>query len=318
VITASACVFLQETYSVVLLERKAKRLRKETGNPNLRSKLTIQLSTKEHFKRAVIRPLKFLYASPIVFLLSLYISLIFGTMYLLLTTFAIVFEKQYGFKTGVVGLVYIGMSFPPVLSHQGALLTPKLPGLGVGLIIGLGVVGRTSDPIYRRLTKRNNGAPKPEFRLPSMMYSGPFVCISLFWYGWSAEKKAHWIVPIIGTVFFGPGMIGAFVSLISPAAHLRTVLLCKPLNQLTSMKMSVNTYVVDAYTRYAASAIAATTLLRSLFGALLPLAGPALYTHLGLGWGNSVLAFIALALVPIPWLFFAYGESLRKRFPIEL
>jgi len=272
VITASACVFLQETYSVVLLERKAKRLRKETGNPNLRSKLTIQLSTKEHFKRAVIRPLKFLYASPIVFLLSLYISLIFGTMYLLLTTFAIVFEKQYGFKTGVVGLVYIG--------------------LGVGLIIGLGVVGRTSDPIYRRLTKRNNGAPKPEFRLPSMMYSGPFVCISLFWYGWSAEKKAHWIVPIIGTVFFGPGMIGAF--------------------------MSVNTYVVDAYTRYAASAIAATTLLRSLFGALLPLAGPALYTHLGLGWGNSVLAFIALALVPIPWLFFAYGESLRKRFPIEL
>ena len=82
--------------------------------------------------------------------------------------------------------------------------------------------------------------------------------------------------------------------------------------------MSVNTYVVDAYTRYSASAIAATTLLRSLFGAFLPLAGPHLYQNLGLGWGNSVLGFIAFALVPIPWLFFAFGERLRKKFPIEL
>jgi hypothetical protein len=82
--------------------------------------------------------------------------------------------------------------------------------------------------------------------------------------------------------------------------------------------MSVNTYVVEAYTRYAASALAATTLLRSLLGAFLPLAGPALYQHLGLGWGNSVLGFIALALVPIPWLFFRYGEWLRKRWPVEL
>ena len=82
--------------------------------------------------------------------------------------------------------------------------------------------------------------------------------------------------------------------------------------------MSVNTYVVDAYTRYAASAIAATNILRSIVGAFLPLAGPKLYEKLGLGWGNSVLGFVALALVPIPWLFFAYGEGLRRRFPMEL
>ena len=174
-------------------------------------------------------------------------------MYLLLTTFAIVFERQYHFKTGVVGLVYIGISLSPAFGYYDTLLTLKLPGLGVGLMIGLGVVGRTSDPIYRRLKARNNGVGKPEFRLPSMMYSGPFVVICLFWYGWSADKKAHWIVPIIGTVFFGPGMIGAFVSLPCPTPHLCTYLCCEPLNQLMPMKMSVNTYVVDAYTRYAAS-----------------------------------------------------------------
>jgi hypothetical protein len=82
--------------------------------------------------------------------------------------------------------------------------------------------------------------------------------------------------------------------------------------------MSLQTYLVDAFTRYAASAIAANTVLRSLVGALLPLSGLRLYNKLGLGWGNSVLGFIALALVPVPVLFAIYGERIRKRYPISL
>jgi hypothetical protein len=82
--------------------------------------------------------------------------------------------------------------------------------------------------------------------------------------------------------------------------------------------MPAQLYLVDAFgTEAAASALAANTVLRSLFGALLPLAGPPLYSALGLGWGNSSLAFIALAFVPIPWLFFKYGEHLRNRFPVN-
>jgi hypothetical protein len=77
-------------------------------------------------------------------------------------------------------------------------------------------------------------------------------------------------------------------------------------------------YLVDIYPLYAASAIAATKVLQSLVGAVLPLAGPALYDRLGLGWGNSVLAFIALASIPIPWLFFQYGEKIRTRFEVRL
>ena len=67
--------------------------------------------------------------------------------------------------------------------------------------------------------------------------------------------------------------------------------------------MAMQTYLVDAFVRYAASAMAANTVLRSLLGGLLPLCGLKMYNVLGLGWGNSLLGFIALALVPIPILF---------------
>lgn len=80
------------------------------------------------------------------------------------------------------------------------------------------------------------------------------------------------------------------------------------------------TYLIDAYTIYAASVIAANTVLRSLLGALLPLAGPSMYKALGLGWGNSLLGFVALALVPLPFVFWRYGERIRTspRFAVKL
>lgn len=76
--------------------------------------------------------------------------------------------------------------------------------------------------------------------------------------------------------------------------------------------MTIQVYLVDVYTLYAASALAATNILRSLFGAFLPLAGAPLYERLGLGWGNSALGFIAVALIPVPFLFIKYGEAIRK------
>ena len=84
--------------------------------------------------------------------------------------------------------------------------------------------------------------------------------------------------------------------------------------------MTVSTYLVDAFTIYAASAMAANTVFRCLVCALLPLCGLQLYHSLGLGWGNSLLAFGALTMVPIPWGFYHYGERIRtsKRFQIEL
>ena len=124
-----------------------------------------------------------------------------------------------------------------------------------------------------------------------MVWTAPLIPIGLFWYGWSAKAQAHWIVPIIGSSFVGVGMIGSF--------------------------MPVQTYMIDAFTAYAASALAANTVLRSIFGAVLPLAGQSMYNKLGLGWGNSLLAFIALALCPIPWAFERWGETLRKKWDVK-
>jgi hypothetical protein len=76
-------------------------------------------------------------------------------------------------------------------------------------------------------------------------------------------------------------------------------------------------YLVHTYGRYSASAIAASKVLQSIGGAVLPLAGGPLYDRLGLGWGNSVVAFIALAFVPVPWLLFKYGGTLRKMGKVE-
>ncbi|KAG5927368.1 hypothetical protein E4U42_002311 [Claviceps africana] len=75
--------------------------------------------------------------------------------------------------------------------------------------------------------------------------------------------------------------------------------------------MTIQVYLVDAYTLYAASALAATSILRSVFGAFVPLAGGPLYENLGLGWGNSTLGFVALGLIPVPFLFMRYGEAIR-------
>ena len=71
-------------------------------------------------------------------------------------------------------------------------------------------------------------------------------------------------------------------------------------------------YLVDAYTVHAASVTAASTIFRCLLGAFFPLAGPAMYDTLGLGWGNSLLGFISIAFFPVPFILYFYGERLRN------
>ncbi|RPA94396.1 benomyl/methotrexate resistance protein [Choiromyces venosus 120613-1] len=270
-IAISTFVFLKETYAPTILEAKAARLRKSTGNQELRSKFASELPQREAFLRALVRPLKMLFLSPIVLALSVFMAIVYGYIYLLFTTFPTVFRETYGFTTGTVGLCYIG--------------------IGVGSLLGLLACGVLSDHILKSRAAASDET-KPEYRLVPMVYAAVCVPIGLFWYGWSAHEKTHYVAPIIGTAFVGAGMIGSFVP--------------------------ITTYIVDAFTIYAASALAANTVLRSVLGAALPLAGPSMYGALGLGWGNSLLAFIAVALLPVPIVFVRYGEKIRKRWEVQL
>lgn len=141
-----------------------------------------------------------LFLSPIVFLLSLYMAIIYGYLYLLFTAMSVVFEGQYHFSTGSVGLSYLGF--------------------GIGSALGLLLAGATSDRLAAFLKKKHGGELKPEYRLPPMAFASLLVPTGLFWFGWTAENHEHWILPIIGTGFLGTGMVLAFVSLILAAAGL--------------------------------------------------------------------------------------------------
>lgn len=184
---------MRETYAIVILNRKAIRLRKKTGNMDLISKTDAGLTPMVLFKRSLIRPTKLLLFSPIVLALSIFSALVFGLTYLLFTTFPSVFEEQYGFSSGVTGLSYLGLAF--------------------GMIFGVVLFSALSDKILKK--QAGGGEMKPEFRLPLMVYLMPVMPVGFFWYGWSAHEKVHWIVPIIGTMFIGVGSLFVVVS-ISP------------------------------------------------------------------------------------------------------
>jgi len=114
----------------------------------------------------------------------------YGYLYLLFTTITEVFEGNYGFSQGTVGLTYLG--------------------IGIGLFIGLGVFGVASDLILKK--KSAKGEMKPEYRLPPMIPGAMCIPLGMFWYGWSAEKHVFWLVPIVGTMFVGLGLLATFVS----------------------------------------------------------------------------------------------------------
>lgn len=162
--------------------------------------------------------------------------------------------------------------------------------LGVGFFLGSQTCAPLQDRIYRVLKKRNNGVGLPEFRAPLMVPGAVLVPIGLFIYGWSAQAQTHWIVPNIGASIFTAGTIICF--------------------------QCVQTYLVDAYPTYAASAVGATTVLRSLCAFGFPLWAPYLYARLGYGWGNSLLGFMGILLgCPAPFLLWKYGAILRRKSP---
>lgn len=191
--------------------------------------------------------------------------------------------------------------------------SPGIAGLNyisiaLGSFLGLCVCASVVDKVYKRLKEKNNGEGRPEFRTPFMFFGSMFVTVGLFWYGWSVQSRIHWIMPNLGIVIFS---IGVMVCL-----------------------QAMQTYTIDCYQRFAASAMAAAAILRSLAGFAFPLFAPYLYKALDygefvpvptndqyhdlasadflLGWGTSVLAFISIAIgIPAPIIFWMYGPKLR-------
>ncbi|KAJ9300976.1 hypothetical protein DTO271G3_2140 [Paecilomyces variotii] len=181
-----ALFLMRETHPKVLLERKAARLRATTGNPAFRSRLSHPLMPGQVLVQVLLGPCMLLIRSPILFIISLYVALVFGVMYLLFTTFTEVFEAQYGFHPSLSGLAYLG--------------------LGVALVASMMLFTLLNNRVQAARMKADGmQQPRPEHRLLLMIAFSPCVGLGLFLYGWTTNYRVHWIVPIIGTVFIGFG-----------------------------------------------------------------------------------------------------------------
>lgn len=132
----------RETYGPVLLEIKAKKLRKSTGNPALYPKGQRQEALSALLKRAISRPFKMIIFSPVVTGLAVYNSVVYGTVYLLLSTFSDVFQHQYQYSQSKLGIAYMGLT--------------------LGFLFSLVIASITNDRSYARLVKKH-GVAKPEY-----------------------------------------------------------------------------------------------------------------------------------------------------------
>ncbi|KAF6764235.1 multidrug resistance protein 4 [Ephemerocybe angulata] len=279
IVIAIACGFvslvgiplLTETYGPVIRLRRAKK--QGLLEEGVKTHPHLEVSHGDKMKILwdnLARPVTMLSKSLICFMLSLYMAVMYGIFYLMFATFAQFFASTYGFKAGVGGLAYLG--------------------LGVGFLIATITGAKLGDAIYQNLTAKNGGVGTPEMRIPGLFFGSFFVPIGLFWYGWSADKALHWIMPIIGSGIFGFGMMTTF--------------------------LPIQLYLVDSF-EFAASAVAASALFRSLLGFAFPLFGKQMFDALGLGPGNSLLGGIAIVLgIPFPVLLWYKGAALRARNPL--
>ncbi|PYI01088.1 MFS general substrate transporter [Aspergillus sclerotiicarbonarius CBS 121057] len=140
---------------------------------------------------------------------------------------------------------------------------------------------------YFKKLRENNGKPVPEARLPPMMVGGLVFTGGLFLFGWTSSPKINYWPSLIGIAFTGFGFTTIFQS-------------------------SMN-YLVDTFLRFSASAIAATTLLRSILAGAFPLFVEPMFRNIGVDWGITVFGCIAAVLIPVPFLFFAWGRRIRAK-----
>jgi DHA1 family multidrug resistance protein-like MFS transporter len=185
-------LFLEETYPPVILVEKAADLRRRTKNWGIHAKQEeIEVDFRELVQKNFSRPLRLLFTEPIILLLSIYMSFIYGLLYLFLTAYPLVFVGVHGFNSGQSGLTFFGMIIGQVFA-------------GISIIL--------QQPWYNRKLAANNGVPIPEWRIPSIMAGGISFAIGLFWFGWTGfTRDIHWIVPTLSGLFTGFGLMSIFL-----------------------------------------------------------------------------------------------------------
>jgi MFS family permease len=267
VVTVLGIVFIRESYTPVLLRRKAAL---ESGQKS-RDPSTVPSTAgcRGFFSRlatGLYRPLRLMVTRPVIQFIAVVNAVGFGIYAFMLSTFATLWIEQYKQSKTTSSLHYIAIALGTTGASQ--------------------IGGRVLDWVYRRLSDRNNGEGKPEFRAPFLIPGVMMAPIGLFWYGWAAEKTLSWPVVDLGAMIF---TLGDFM-----------------------LGQGMLTYQLDEFAEYGASANAASRMLSNILAFAFPIFGPKLYGALGYGWGNTLMGFIAMVVgCPVPWIIWVWGAKLR-------
>lgn len=181
----------------------------------------------------------------------------------------------------------------PIVFSRGHGLNPGLSGLTfipifIGGVVACAVYIWYWNPLYERLGKQYAPNPvPPEFRLDICMWAAPGFALSFFWFGWTSYPNVSLWAPLMAGLPLGFTIVWIFLGLIN--------------------------YIIDAYLFAAASALAANTVLRSVFGAGFPLFANQMFDTLNPRWASTLLGCISLLMIPIPIVLKRYGPALRQK-----
>lgn len=262
---------LRETYAPVLLLNKASKLRKETGDDRYKAPMELKTITmKQRAFNVIVKPFKMLFEEPMLLFMTLYMSYVYGIIYLLFEAYPIVFTVGHGFNAGISGLMFI----------------PLFLGGATGVAIYVFVF----NPIYSRkadkLKAEGINRVPPEERLYLLMIAGPSLVIAFFWFGWTSFPEISFWSPMMAGSLLGFAVLFVF--------------------------LGVFNYLIDVYLANAATALAASTICRSAAGAGFPMFASQMYNTLNPQWASSLLGFLALIMVPVPFLLYKYGPKVRS------
>ncbi|KAI1176858.1 major facilitator superfamily domain-containing protein [Nemania sp. FL0916] len=283
VVLVIGLIILRETYTPALLRRKAAAMRQPdqeisaeipAPSPTAINRWATWRNSLSLLRVSILRPFRLLFLQPVMQIVTLNMGLAFGIYTLTISTFAQLWIERYGQSKVSSSLHYIAIS--------------------IGITLATQVGGRVMDWIYQRLRERDSAASgtenlppgKPEYRVPYMIPGILLLPAGLFWYGWSAQYKYHWIIVDIGAAVFS---MGNFI-----------------------YNQALNAYILDESKEYGASAIAAVRVLSQILGFIFPIFAPKLYDTLDYGWGNTVLGLVFIVLAfPVPPCLWKWGEKLR-------
>ncbi|KAK4196978.1 putative transporter [Triangularia verruculosa] len=176
-----------ETYAPTILAARAKRLRKETGdNGHVTEAELDQRPFKKRMGVFLIRPFQLLFRELIVLLISLYMSVLYGLLYMFFVAYPIIFEVRKGYSSGITGLMFIPIAVGVVLS---AACSPWV------------------NKHYLTLVAKHNGKPPAEARLIPMMLSCWLIPIGMFIFAWSSYPHLTWVGPCLAGLPVGFGFI---------------------------------------------------------------------------------------------------------------